>query len=117
VPEITPTQVHDLLTGTHEYMASSKQAGQARDRLGRLLLDTARQAKTSPRDLSAVTELHHSTVRALIARAAGHATPGGWTQPELAIRAKTGRAASAPSLPEPAVPPLPAAPRRPSIGM
>jgi hypothetical protein len=121
VPDITPTQVHNLLTTTRQYLASHNQTGQARDQLGRLLLDTARRAKTSPRDLSAVTGLHANTVRALIARAAGHGAPDGWTQPELAIQAKPGRTASAantrtPGIAGPLAPTAPA-PARPSIGM
>ncbi|MDR1186267.1 MAG: hypothetical protein LBK95_02225 [Bifidobacteriaceae bacterium] len=121
MPEITPTQVHNLLVRTHEYMASSKQTGQTRDRLGHLLLDTARQAKTSPRDLSAVTGLHHATIRALISRAAGNGSPDGRTQP-AAIRAQPARTASAAvaSAPTPRAGSAAAAPRRaagPGMGL
>jgi hypothetical protein len=93
--------------------------------LGRLLLDTARRAKTSPRDLSAVTGLHHATVRAMIARAAGNGLPDGWTQPELAIKTKPGR--TAPPSPavtpaqrpqtRPASSPPPTRPLPPALGM
>jgi hypothetical protein len=57
--EITPAQVHDLPTGTHEFIASNKAASDARDVLGHLFLDVARTAKVGLLDLSAVSGLHH----------------------------------------------------------
>jgi hypothetical protein len=85
VAEITPQQVHDLLTGTHEYLTSAQAATNARDQLGQLFLDVARQAKTGLRDLAAVSGLHANTVRAMIQRAIGPGRPDGWDQPELPI--------------------------------
>jgi hypothetical protein len=87
VPEITPTQVHNLLTATQDLKTHTTNAAGARDRLGRLLLDTARQAKTGLKELSAVTGLHHSTIHALMRRAAGPSQHG-WNQPELPVAAK-----------------------------
>lgn len=89
--EITPEQVHELLTGTHEYLASAQAATEARDQLGHLFLDVARQAKAGLRDLSAVSGLHHATVRAMIQRAIGSGLPDGWDQPELPIFADLDR--------------------------
>jgi hypothetical protein len=85
VAEITADQVHDLLTSTHEYMAAGRAATRARDRLGHLFLDTARQAKVGLRELSAVSGLHHSTIRAMLQRAIGPGLPDGWDQPALPI--------------------------------
>jgi len=85
--EITQTQVHDLLVGTHEFLTSAEAATKARDQLGHLFLDVARQAKVGLRDLSAVSGLHHSTVRAMIQRAIGPGLPDGFEQPELPIYA------------------------------
>ena len=83
--EITPKQVHDLLTSTHEFLASAEAATKAREQLGHLFLDVARQAKAGLRDLSAVSGLHHTTIRAMIQRAIGPGLPDGWDQPELPI--------------------------------
>jgi hypothetical protein len=83
VAEITPEQVHNLLTGTHEYLASAEAATKARDQLGHTLLNVVRQAKVSIKDLTAVTGLHPSTIRAAIRRAVGPGLPDGWEQPEL----------------------------------
>ena len=83
--EITQEQVHDLLTGTHEYLASAEAAAITRDRLGHLFLDVARKAKVGLRDLSAVSGLHHATIRAMIQRAIGPGLPDGMEQPELPI--------------------------------
>jgi hypothetical protein len=85
VAEITADQVHALLTGTHEYMAAGQAATQARDHLGRLFLDTARRAKVGLRELSAVSGLHHATIRAMLQRAIGPGLPDGWDQPALPI--------------------------------
>jgi hypothetical protein len=85
VAEITADQVHDLLTGTHEFLASAEAATKARDSLGHLFLDVARQAKVGLRELSAVSGLHHSTIRAMLHRAIGPGLPDGWDQPELPI--------------------------------
>ncbi|MDR1188221.1 MAG: hypothetical protein LBK95_12335 [Bifidobacteriaceae bacterium] len=120
--EITPEQVHDLLTGTHEFLASTETATKARDQLARLFLDVARQAKAGLRDLSAVSGLHHATIRAMIQRATGPGLPDGWDQPELPILADLDR----PFIPEPkrtnhaqSMPPSPVKPIRtvPVIGM
>lgn len=83
--DITQEQVHDLLVGTHAFLTSAEAATKARDHLGHLFLDVARQAKVGLRDLSAVSGLHHSTVRAMIQRAIGPGTQDGWDQPELPI--------------------------------
>ncbi len=83
--EITPEQVHDLLTSTHDYLTSAEAAAQAKDHLGQLFLDVARQAKAGLRDLSAISGLHHTTIRAMIHKAIGPAPPDGWDQPELPI--------------------------------
>lgn len=83
--DITPVQVHDLLASTHEYLTSTKQASQAKDHLGHLLLDVARQAKVGLSDLSAVSGLHHATIRAMIQKAIGPTLPDGFLQPELPI--------------------------------
>jgi hypothetical protein len=88
VAEITPEQVHDLLTSTHEFLASAEAAAKARDQLGHLFLDVARQAKAGLRDLAAVSGLHHATIRAMIQRAIGPGLPAGWDQPELPIFAE-----------------------------
>jgi hypothetical protein len=80
VAKITADQVHDLLTGTHAYIGAG-QAAKARDRLGRL--DTARQAKVGLRELSAVSGLQHSTVRAMLQHAIGPGPAGVWEQPML----------------------------------
>lgn len=95
--DITPTQVHDLLTGTHEFIVSTNAASEARDMLGRLFLDVARTAKVGLRDLSAVSGLHHATIRAMIQRAIGPGLPDGFVQPELPIWADL--ADGSPSLP------------------
>ena len=85
MPEITASQVHELLTGTHEFITSGKAAVEARNQLGGLFLDVARQAQVGLRDLAAVTGLHHSTIRAMIQRAIGPGLPDGWKQEELPI--------------------------------
>jgi hypothetical protein len=85
VAEITPEQVHDLLASTHEFLASNEAATKAREQLGHLFLDVARQAKTGLRDLSAISGLHASTIRAMIRRAIGPGLPDGFEQPELPI--------------------------------
>ena len=86
MPEITDEQVHNLLTGTLEFLASAEAATQARDQLGHLFLDVARHAKARLRDLSAVTGLHHSTIRAMIQRAIGPGgLPDGYEQLQLPI--------------------------------
>jgi hypothetical protein len=85
VADITSHQVHDLLIGTHEYIVTSKAAADARDTLGHLFLDVARTAKVGLRDLSAVSGLHHATIRAMIQRAIGTGLPDGFVQPELPI--------------------------------
>jgi hypothetical protein len=90
VTEITPEQVHDLLTSTHEFLASAEAATKAREQLGHLFLDVARQAKAGLRDLSAVSGLHHATIRAMIQRAIGPGFADGWDQPELPIFADLG---------------------------
>ena len=91
--EITAAQVHDLLIGTHEYLTTGETAAHARDDLGHLFLDVARQAKVGLRELSAISGLHHSTIRAMINHAAGPVLPDGWEQPELPIPADLGRPA------------------------
>ncbi|MDR2974999.1 MAG: hypothetical protein LBV00_09895 [Propionibacteriaceae bacterium] len=88
--EITADQVHDLLTSTHEFIAAGEAATKARDTLGHLFLDIARQAKVGLRELSAVSGLHHSTIRAMLHRAIGPGLPDGWEQPELPILAELG---------------------------
>ena len=85
--EITQEQVHDLLTGTHEYLISAEAASKSRDALGQVLLDVARKAKVGLRELSAVSGLHHATIRAMIQRAIGPGLPDGFEQPELPIYA------------------------------
>ncbi|MDR0284638.1 MAG: hypothetical protein LBI33_07080 [Propionibacteriaceae bacterium] len=107
--EITPAQVHDLLTSTHEFLTSAQAATQARDHLGHLLLDVARQAKAGLRDLSAVSGLHHATIRAMIQRALGPGLPDGWDQPELPILAELGQPSSEPK-PSAHVPTMPLPP-------
>ncbi len=110
--EITPEQVHDLLTSTHDYLTSAEAAAQAKDHLGQLFLDVARQAKAGLRDLSAVSGLHHTTIRAMIQRAIGPGTPDGWDQPELPIWADIATTPSAASTPRNASSPgaMPASP-------
>ena len=83
MPDITSEQVHDLLTGTQEYLTSTERASQARDQLGHVLLEVFLVAKVGLRDLSAVSGLHHSKIRAMIQKAAGPSLPDGWDQPEL----------------------------------
>jgi hypothetical protein len=90
VAEITADQVRDLLTGTHEYLAAGQAAAKARESLGRLFLATARQAKVGLRELSAVSGLHHSTIRAMLQHAIGPRLPDGWEQPELPVLAGLG---------------------------
>ncbi|MCL1837959.1 MAG: hypothetical protein FWG47_01400 [Propionibacteriaceae bacterium] len=86
--EITPEQVHDLLTSTHEFLASAEAATKAREQLGHLFLDVARQARAGLRDLSVVTGLHHASIRAMIQRAIGTSgLPDGYEQLELPIYA------------------------------
>jgi hypothetical protein len=110
--EITPQQVHDLLTGTHEFLASAEAATEARQRLSHLFLDVARQAKAGLRDLSAVTGLHHASIRAMIQRAIGPGLPDGWDQPELPIFADL--AGPVPPEPKRANPPRPVPPSTPT---
>jgi hypothetical protein len=81
--EITPAQVHDLLTATQEYITTADAANDARTRLDHILLDTARSARIGLKQLSVITGLHHSTIRAGIQRAAGPILPDGWEQIEL----------------------------------
>jgi hypothetical protein len=83
VAEITPQQVHELLTATRAFIETTDRATTARDTLGRTFLDVARQAKVGLKDLTAVTGLHPSTIRAAIRRAAGPGHPDRWEQPEL----------------------------------
>jgi cell division septum initiation protein DivIVA len=85
VAEITPAQVQQLLEGTRQFLDAGQATADARDRLGRVFLDTARQAKLGLKELSAVSGLHHATVRALIKRAIGPARADNWDQPELAV--------------------------------
>jgi hypothetical protein len=87
VPEITQEQVRDLLTSTHEFLTSAEAATKASEQLGHLFLDVARKAKEGLRDLSAVSGLHHSTIRAMIQRAIGPGLPDGYEQLELPIYA------------------------------
>jgi hypothetical protein len=94
VAEITADQVHDLLTSTHEFIAAGEAATKARDTLGHLFLDIARQAQVGLRELSAVSGLHHSTIRAMLHRAIGPGLPDGWEQPELPILAELGQSGS-----------------------
>jgi hypothetical protein len=91
VAEITAAQVHDLLTGTHEFITAGQAAAKARDSLGHLFLDVARQARVGLRELSAATGLHHSTIRAMIQRATGPGLPDGWEQLELPLLAEIGQ--------------------------
>jgi len=91
--EISADQVHQLLTGTHEFLTSAEAATKARDALGILFLDVARKAKVGLRDLSAVSGLHHATVRAMIQRAIRPGLPDGFEQPELPIYADLAGAA------------------------
>jgi hypothetical protein len=81
--EISPAQVHDLLTATQEFTHAADAAAQARDHLDRLFLDVARTAKVGLRELAAVTGLHHSAIRAAIRRAIGPSLGDGWEQPSL----------------------------------
>jgi hypothetical protein len=83
VPEITADQVHDLLTATQEFIHTADAATKARDALGHLFLDVVLKAKVGLKDLSAVTGLHHATIRAAIQRAVGPGLPDGWEQPSL----------------------------------
>jgi hypothetical protein len=85
VADITPSQVHDLLTATHAYVASNEHAVHARQHLGNLFLDVSRQAKVGLRELSVLSGLHHSTIRAMIQRAAGPGMPEGWEQLQLPV--------------------------------
>jgi hypothetical protein len=73
------------LTGTHEFLTSAEAATKARDALGILFIDVARKSKIGLRDLSAVSGLHRSTVRAMIQRAIGPGLPDGFEQPELPV--------------------------------
>ena len=81
--EITQAQVHDLLTSTAEYLAAGQAATKARDNLGQVFLNIARQAKVGLKELSATTGLHHATVRAMIHHATGPGLPDGWYHPTL----------------------------------
>ena len=94
-----------------EMMGRIRGATTARDDLGRLFLDVARQTKTGLRELSAVSGLHSATIRAMIRRAVGPALPDGFEQPELPIFTDL---ATGPTLPEPRTPsrvqPMPSSP-------
>ena len=83
MPEITPAQVHDLLTATHDFTQAADATTQARDHLDHLFLDVARTAKVGLRELAAVSGLHHSAISAAIRRATGPGLPDGWDQPSL----------------------------------
>ncbi|MDR0626699.1 MAG: hypothetical protein LBG11_05480 [Bifidobacteriaceae bacterium] len=83
MPEITPAQVHDLLTATQDVTHAVDAATQARDHLGHLFIDVSRTAKVGLRELAAVTGLHHSAIRAAIRRAIGPSLGDGWEQPSL----------------------------------
>ena len=95
--EITAAQVHDLLTLTHEYLAAGDAAVKARDSLGLVFLEVARQAKVGLRELSAVSGLHHATIKAMLQRAAGDGLPDGWEQLELPIPVVPAAAAPSPT--------------------
>jgi hypothetical protein len=81
--EISPAQIHDLLTATQDFIHAADAASQARDHLDHTFLDVARTAKVGLRELAAVTGLHHSAIRAAIHRAIGPGLPDGWEQPSL----------------------------------
>jgi hypothetical protein len=85
VAEITPEQVRNLLTATTGWEQATQAATTARHILDHTLLDVAREAKLSLRDLVAVTGLHASTIRAGIRRAVGPGKPDGLIQDELPL--------------------------------
>lgn len=83
--EITPTQVHDLLTATQDFTHATVAAAQARDHPDHTFLNVARTARVDLRELAAVAGPHHSAIRASIRWAVGPSMPDGWEQQELPI--------------------------------
>jgi|SRR5699024_5706828 len=86
MPEISAEQVGNLLRHAEAAEEAKAVADQARAALDEALLDTAREARVGVKELSAVTGLHHNSIRAGIQRAAGETTID-FEQPELEIPA------------------------------
>lgn len=80
--DISPEQVRTLLRAVETSREADQVARAARDNLDLALLQTAREARVGLRELSALTGMHHSTIRAGIQRAAGPSTID-FEQPEL----------------------------------
>lgn len=80
--DINPEQVRALLRAVEASREADQVARAARDNLDLALLQTARGARVGLRELSALTGMHHSTIRAGIQRAAGPTTID-FEQPEL----------------------------------
>ena len=113
--EITPAQVHYLLTAAHEYLAAADKAAAARHALGVVSLGTVRQAKVGLRELTAVTGLHPSTIRSAIRRAIGPRVTGELEQPELNLSGSSVRAQPEPYRSSPLAPSPQAVSAAPSL--
>lgn len=69
--ELTGSQVQRLLDSIAQFEQQVATATQARIVMDKVILDTAREAKLTLPELTALTGLHHSQIRASIRRAAG----------------------------------------------
>lgn len=86
--ELTGSQVQRLLDSIAEFQQQVATATQARTVRDELILGITREAKLTLPQVTALTGLHHSQIRASIRRAAGPGTTN-WDQPELDFEATT----------------------------